>query len=177
MLRQSEGADLEQLLAESEQFYAQAHFRYRSFLDTVDTEPPPVDVAALEQVRRWQRCWGNVACYFVHHIGAAVMVLLHLLLPPWTSQPELCCVAWQSDHEERRSGVLCLGQLLSRGTSYCLLIFHVQSAGLGFVQQLAALMKVLTLTCVHFCGVGVGSSSGAPCAGAGAAAASRAAGH
>uniref|UniRef100_A0A383VA64 Uncharacterized protein n=1 Tax=Tetradesmus obliquus TaxID=3088 RepID=A0A383VA64_TETOB len=49
VLRQSEGADLEQLLAESEQFYAQAHFRYRSFLDTVDTEPPPVDVSALEQ--------------------------------------------------------------------------------------------------------------------------------
>ncbi|WIA30773.1 hypothetical protein OEZ86_000833 [Tetradesmus obliquus] len=49
VLRQSEGADLEQLLAESEQFYAQAHFRYRSFLDTVDPEPPPVDVAALEQ--------------------------------------------------------------------------------------------------------------------------------
>jgi hypothetical protein len=53
-VRQSEGADLVQLLAESEQFYAQAHFRYRSFLDTADTEPPPVDVAALEQVRRCQ---------------------------------------------------------------------------------------------------------------------------
>jgi hypothetical protein len=53
LARQSEGADLEQLLAESEQFYAQAHFRYRSFLDTVDTEPPPVDVAALEQVRHF----------------------------------------------------------------------------------------------------------------------------
>lgn len=50
VVRQSEGADLEQLLAESEQFYAQAHFRYRSFIETVDTEPPPVDVSAVEKV-------------------------------------------------------------------------------------------------------------------------------
>jgi hypothetical protein len=50
LARHSQGADLEQLLAESEQFYAQAHFRYRRLLDTDNTEPPPVDVAALEQV-------------------------------------------------------------------------------------------------------------------------------
>lgn len=49
-VRQSQGADLQQLLAESEQFYAQAHFRFRSFTEAVDTEPPPVDVAALEEV-------------------------------------------------------------------------------------------------------------------------------
>jgi hypothetical protein len=51
-VRQSQGADLQQLLAESEQFYAQAHFRYRSFIEAVDTQPPPVDVAAFEEVRR-----------------------------------------------------------------------------------------------------------------------------
>jgi hypothetical protein len=50
-VRQSQGADLQQLLAESEQFYGQAHFRYRSFIEAVDTEPPPVDVAAFEEVR------------------------------------------------------------------------------------------------------------------------------
>lgn len=49
-MRQSQGADLQQLLAESEQFYGQAHFRYRSFIEAVDTEPPPVDVAAFEEV-------------------------------------------------------------------------------------------------------------------------------
>lgn len=48
-VRQSQGADLQQLLAESEQFYGQAHFRYRSFIEAVDTEPPPVDVAAFEE--------------------------------------------------------------------------------------------------------------------------------
>jgi len=50
--RQSEGGDLAQLLAETEQFYAQAHFRYRSFIDNIDTQPPPVDIAALEKVQR-----------------------------------------------------------------------------------------------------------------------------
>lgn len=60
LVRQSEGADLEQLLAESEQFYAQAHFRYRSFIDTIDTEPPPVDVAALEKVHsHWRASPAN----------------------------------------------------------------------------------------------------------------------
>lgn len=56
-VRQSQGADLQQLLAESEQFYGQAHFRYRSFIEAVDTEPPPVDVAAFEEVsnRRQQQ--------------------------------------------------------------------------------------------------------------------------
>jgi hypothetical protein len=49
-VRQSQGADLQQLLAESEQFYGQAHFRYRSFIEAVDTEPPAVDVAAFEEV-------------------------------------------------------------------------------------------------------------------------------
>jgi hypothetical protein len=48
--RQSQGADLARLLAEGEQFYAQAHFRYRTFIQAVDTEPPPVDVEAFEQV-------------------------------------------------------------------------------------------------------------------------------
>lgn len=51
-VRQSQGADLQQLLAESEQFYGQAHFRYRSFIEAVDTEPPPVDFAAFEQVSK-----------------------------------------------------------------------------------------------------------------------------
>lgn len=50
-VRQSQGADLQQLLAESEQFYGQAHFRYRSFIEAVDVEPPLVDVAAFEEVR------------------------------------------------------------------------------------------------------------------------------
>lgn len=51
-VRQSQGADLQQLLAESEQFYGQAHFRYRSFIEAVDTEPPSVDAAAFEQVSK-----------------------------------------------------------------------------------------------------------------------------
>ena len=41
------------------------HVRYRTFIQAVDTEPPPVDVAAFEQVRRSQHsqpqsvaCWG-----------------------------------------------------------------------------------------------------------------------
>ncbi|KAF8068333.1 hypothetical protein HT031_002021 [Scenedesmus sp. PABB004] len=47
--RRSEGADLSVLLAEGEQFFAQAHYRYRSFADAgADVVPPPVDVAALE---------------------------------------------------------------------------------------------------------------------------------
>lgn len=51
--RQSQGADLAQLLAESEQFYAQAHLRYRSFIGAVDTEPPPFDVSVVEKVSYW----------------------------------------------------------------------------------------------------------------------------
>eukprot|EP00775_Hariotina_reticulata_P005860 gene5860-6101_t len=49
LVRQSEGGDLGQLLAETEQFYSQAHFRYRSFIDTIDTQPPPVDISAFEK--------------------------------------------------------------------------------------------------------------------------------
>lgn len=56
--RQSQGADLAQLLEESEQFYVQAHFRYRSFIEAVDTEPPPVDMTAFEQVS----CCAIVVC-------------------------------------------------------------------------------------------------------------------
>jgi hypothetical protein len=63
--RQSQGADLARLLAEAEPFYAQAHFRYRSFVEAVDTRPPPVDVAAFEEVclcrgaLRWLRGSGS----------------------------------------------------------------------------------------------------------------------
>lgn len=48
--RASGGADLGKLLEEGQQFYSQAHFRYRSFIGGTEAEPPPVDVEALEQV-------------------------------------------------------------------------------------------------------------------------------
>lgn len=38
------------------------HFRYRTFIQAVDTEPPPVDVAAFEQVRRAQQKPPAVSC-------------------------------------------------------------------------------------------------------------------
>lgn len=81
-VRQSQGADLQQLLAESEQFYAQAHFRYRSFIEAVDTEPPPVDVAAFEEVRgtptRVSTCI---------HMSAHALTLMHSYVLELLVQP------------------------------------------------------------------------------------------
>lgn len=48
--KQSQGADLEALLADTGALFAQAHYRHRALLQPPSTEPPVVDVVAAEQV-------------------------------------------------------------------------------------------------------------------------------
>jgi hypothetical protein len=48
--RQSEGADLAQLLLENDPLYAQAHYRYRGHFEAPEEPPPFAALAEVEQV-------------------------------------------------------------------------------------------------------------------------------